>query len=96
MNNLPGRSSDAGPDGRRDCPTCGSTKWGSLADCEQCGAKVCSDCPSSIETTKGLYCAACVHDILENLPVEDWPPLMSVEQIAAEVRYPNISEWGPN
>lgn len=91
--NTPNRASDAGPDSRNDCLTCGSKKWHTLGDCEQCGDRICSECPGSIESTKGLYCAKCVKDILENLPVEDWPPLMPLEQIAACVRYANVPEW---
>ncbi len=90
---LPNRASDAGPSSRPDCPICGSTKWNTLAACEQCGDTVCTECPGSIESTKGLYCATCVKDILTNLPVEDWPPLMPVEQIQAAIKYANVPEW---
>lgn len=62
--NTPNRASDAGPDSRNDCLTCGSKKWHTLGDCEQCGDRICSECPGSIESTKGLYCAKCVKDIL--------------------------------
>lgn len=93
MEHTPSQSSDAGPQSPRYCPTCQEKGWHSLSACEQCGDTICNLCPGSIESTKGLYCAKCVKDILENLPVEEWPPLMPLEQIAACVRYANVPEW---
>ncbi len=57
---IPNRTSDAGPDSRPDCPTCGSRKWHTLAPCEDCGGTVCDRCPYIIEATLGMYCACCV------------------------------------
>lgn len=91
MANLPGRTSDAGPHGRPDCPTCRSTKWATLSYCARCNDTCCSEC--AIDAAKGLYCALCVKSIVNSEPVEDWPELATFEEVQAIVRYANIPEW---
>lgn len=89
--NTPNRASDAGPDTRNDCLTCGSKNWHTLGDCEKCGRRCCSVC--GIDAAKGLYCAKCVKTIVNSEPVEDWPELATLEEVQAIVRYANVPEW---
>jgi len=59
---LPGRASDAGPDSRTYCPSCGSSKWAVLADCHDCGKPICSECPGVTVDTAGMRTKIRCHD----------------------------------
>lgn len=91
MNNLPGRSSDAGSGTRNDCLTCGAKNWHTLGDCEKCSNRSCNIC--AIDTTKGLMCPHCIAQTVAEMPEEEWPEPATLEEVQAIVRYANIPEW---
>lgn len=70
---LPGRSSDAGPQGRTHCPCCwtpmaGNGSCNTIADCAFCGSPCCDVCGISID--KGLVCDYCTQKFV-NLFMEE-------------------------
>lgn len=91
MNNLPGRSNDAGPESRPDCPICKSRKWHSLGYCHRCADTCCSDC--AVDTAKGMMCAMCLANMVVTTPEDEWPELATLEEVQAIVRVAQIPEW---
>lgn len=70
MYSLPGRASDAGPQGRTHCPCCstpivGKGSCNTIADCVFCGSACCDVCGISID--KGIVCDYCTQKMAENL-----------------------------
>lgn len=83
MSSLPNRASDAGPESRKHCPSCGSSKWAILSDCMDChSGPFCDRCPgvqliSHYDKAKmgmgaptELQCADCARESQEYADIE--------------------------
>ncbi len=92
MSSLPGRASDAGPQGKAECPACGARNWHTMADCEVCADTVCSRCASP-EVLVGLVCAKCLPSYLAAQDDRQCEAIEKLHVISARVQYANIPEW---
>ncbi len=91
MSNLPGRASDAGPQGKAECPACGARNWHTMADCQVCADTVCSRCASA--EAEGLICTKCMPEYKAAQDESQCNAIAQLHVIDARVQYANIPEW---